>query len=67
MPDVRSQSIWPRRNPNIRRLKQGEIERLQEALSEEADREYLVFWVSQSIANHVRRAGHQQPGNVETA
>ena len=61
MPDVRSQFIWPRRNPNIRRLKQGEIERLKEALSEEADREYLVFWVSQSIANHVKLTTSRPP------
>jgi hypothetical protein len=44
----------PAANANIRRLKQGEIELLEEALGEEADREYLVFWVSQSIANHVK-------------
>jgi hypothetical protein len=60
-PDVHSQFIWPPRNANIRRLKQGEIERLEETLGEEADREYLVFWVSQSIANHVKLSTSRPP------
>jgi hypothetical protein len=53
-PNVNGKFIWPPRKVNIRPLRQREIERLEDALSESVDRDYLVFWVSQSIANHVK-------------
>ena len=53
-PNVNGKFIWPPRKVNIRPLRQREIERLEDALSESVDRDYLVFWVSQSIVNHVK-------------
>src|SRR5215471_16861396 len=50
---IGSTFIWPPQVAGLRPLKAEEIDCLAAALGKPVDRNYLVFWVSQSIANAV--------------
>jgi hypothetical protein len=53
-----------RKRPDIRPLNPTEIRNLEQALGAPVDREYLVHWVSQAIADVVALAGQPSPRRI---
>ena len=53
-----------RKRPEIRPLSETETQRLEQALGAQVDREYLVHWVSQAIADAVMLASQPTPREV---